>query len=1287
MFQIDDSFLSQAEMVVDENKCFEQFRSFASPMAYQLACYLAAAPLRLPIMRLVQRMMLPQSEQVHLAEVFLSGLLKRVSTESPPADEIEYDFLSGSLRERFLDAGLLTDTVRVQESISEYINDQHGCTIDFQAWLSNPDEAADDFVLTDKNRAFAKVSATVLRRLGENYKKLLDRLETQEHKIHFPVSNTNKQSKELRPLNLVRAFFIGNSGAGKTSLIRTLTGEQVYEGKEAMTSGIDIREWPVGDTAITAHFWDFGGQVMAHSTHHFFLREHCLYILVMDARTEVNANEQAEYWLEHVRTFGGNAPVMLVGNKSELTLVNLDLQFLQDKYPNIIGFYPISCSQHKGVFQSRFEIFKLELIEQLQKIGSHGVLLTEQQFEVVEILRSRVRNQAFIHQRDFEILCAKHQITGDGEQNSDWFLNLLDKLGIIMYFPQLARLDSFILNPRWITYGIYKLLYSNLAHKSGGELSKASVISILSAKQIVDEQGFSLNYPPKYCGFLIDIMEEFKLCFRLPTNRKKIIIPDLLPSAQPQHGFYKQRAGVLAFEFDFRGFLPRHIMPTFIVSRYDEIKNNCRWQLGVLLRSDQYNCDALVQVDYHNKTLSLWLQSGQVNRYFTVLRDEIINILQRMPGLTYQEWLWLSNDMKEQNQFDNQFTLDSTMQHKQQEKVDFKQLLALEAAGKTQYITETGIYDLSKILQIMPEGFRQNIVSNVSGKELSRQLETIKIFISYSHEDQAMYDKLVAHLKLLQHQKIINFWYDREIAVGTKWKNNIDNNLEVADIILLLVSADFLASDYCYDIEMLRIMEKHKEKSAVVIPVLLHPCNTHGAEFMKLQGLPKGFKPVSKWKDQDEAFLNITKSIRETAERIGNKKIEEVSINLAHDFRSACTDISFANKEREMSIIWDCINNSDRTGGNNAVLVTGERRIGKSALFNHVQYKIKQKTPQRILLSINFEIEIFGQHSTDIMIEYWFFRQIRNKFDTQAFPFKFNWPKSQRDNKTWQHKAREKLLEHLNLIKMKTGHTVLFIFDDIQQLVKPYSQNKEKHYALFSLFRSLVQDNLICLIVFSTHSGANFPYALNIARHDTASPIFNFFTHIKLAPLSPDETWDYLRTKLSSLGVVLPNQFQNDVVGISRGLLWIIQSIGIKICENLGRMLASNKVVNSQTWQIVRTSVLKDITIELKSPLQVPAINSEIPLNEVDIWNALKTLAYNQQFPMIQDKNEWPESIGFYIKELEAILPSTNKEMLQDFLRGLSRSPLLECDERDAARYYYRNNLLPMWLSYSTEDI
>jgi hypothetical protein len=95
------------------------------------------------------------------------------------------------------------------------------------------------------------------------------------------------QKTAVKPLNRVRAIFIGYGEAGKTSLIRALYGEPVMEGKETMTVGIDIRDWSVPNSDIQAHFWDFGGQVMAHATHQFFLRSSCLYVLVLNARSEI----------------------------------------------------------------------------------------------------------------------------------------------------------------------------------------------------------------------------------------------------------------------------------------------------------------------------------------------------------------------------------------------------------------------------------------------------------------------------------------------------------------------------------------------------------------------------------------------------------------------------------------------------------------------------------------------------------------------------------------------------------------------------------------------------------------------------------------------------------------------------------------------------------------------------------------------------------------------------------------------------------------------------------------
>jgi len=150
---------------------------------------------------------------------------------------------------------------------------------------------------------------------------------------------------------------------------------------------------------------------------------------------------------------------------------------------------------------------------------------------------------------------------------------------------------------------------------------------------------------------------------------------------------------------------------------------------------------------------------------------------------------------------------------------------------------------------------------------------TINLFYSYAHQDEALRDSLETHLKLLQRQKVIDSWHDRKIGAGKEWEQAIDDNLEAADIILLLISANFLASDYCWDVEIKRAMRRHEENSAVVIPVSLRPCDKTDVDFMKLQGLPKDFKPVTIWTNQDEAFTDIAKGIRAVANKIRTEGI------------------------------------------------------------------------------------------------------------------------------------------------------------------------------------------------------------------------------------------------------------------------------------------------------------------------------------------------------------------------------------------------------------------------------
>jgi hypothetical protein len=137
-----------------------------------------------------------------------------------------------------------------------------------------------------------------------------------------------------------------------------------------------------------------------------------------------------------------------------------------------------------------------------------------------------------------------------------------------------------------------------------------------------------------------------------------------------------------------------------------------------------------------------------------------------------------------------------------------------------------------------------------------------RLFFSYSHRDEGLRDQLETHLAMLKRQGFIEAWHDRRITAGEEVHPAISASLETADIILLLVSPDFLASDYCYDREMTRAIERHEEGSAKVIPVILRPCDWHDAPFGKLLAAPKDGKPITQWSDIDAAFLDVTTAIK-----------------------------------------------------------------------------------------------------------------------------------------------------------------------------------------------------------------------------------------------------------------------------------------------------------------------------------------------------------------------------------------------------------------------------------------
>lgn len=146
--------------------------------------------------------------------------------------------------------------------------------------------------------------------------------------------------------------------------------------------------------------------------------------------------------------------------------------------------------------------------------------------------------------------------------------------------------------------------------------------------------------------------------------------------------------------------------------------------------------------------------------------------------------------------------------------------------------------------------------------------QPIELFYSYAHSDERLRKRLETHLSALRQQGVITEWHDRKIVAGTDWKQSIDAHLMTAVIILLLICPGFLASDYCYGVEMQRALARHAKGDACVIPVILRPVDWQGTPFAHLQCTPKDAKPVSMWANRDEAFRDVAKAIRVAIEQL-----------------------------------------------------------------------------------------------------------------------------------------------------------------------------------------------------------------------------------------------------------------------------------------------------------------------------------------------------------------------------------------------------------------------------------
>jgi internalin A len=639
-----------------------------------------------------------------------------------------------------------------------------------------------------------------------------------------------------RPLNEAKLILVGFGGVGKTSLVNRLVDDS-FDRDERKTEGIRITQWPIrlsDQEDVRLHIWDFGGQEIMHSTHQFFLTQRSLYLLVLNGR-QGHEDADAEYWLSLVDSFAADSPVIVVLNKVHEHPFTVNRRGLIQKFPNVRDFVETDCDDRTGI-----DALDQMIRQETDRLPNLRDAFPANWFAIKDRLAGMSENYLTFEQ--FRRICADNGETEDEAQDKLAFY--LHSLGVALNYKDAPRLrDTHVLNPEWVTNGIYRILNADVLAERKGELRLVDLADILDRK----------DYPPERHGFLLELMRKFELCFRFPEARDdRYLIPDLLDKEQPEEAEDFRPEDCLNFEYHYP-VLPEGLLPRFIVRTYVLSAGRPRWRSGVIL--DFEASRALVDGDGLAKRVRIAVKGpgSARRRLLAVIRNDF-------------ETIHRSYKFKPEEMVPVPGNPDL--------RVPYGDLLVMEREGETTFTTVSGgrvvKVNVTELLNgVDLEGIRRR---EPAAKEPSR---AVRLFYSYAHKDEELRDELETHLKLFQRQGLIEPWHDRGIGAGSEWKGEIDENLERADVVLLLVSADFLASDYCYDKEMTRALERHGEGAARIIPIIIRASTWQSAPFGKLQALPTDGRAVATWGPDKYARDTAWKNVADGIEKVLRELLKE----------------------------------------------------------------------------------------------------------------------------------------------------------------------------------------------------------------------------------------------------------------------------------------------------------------------------------------------------------------------------------------------------------------------------